>query len=686
MRGLVIIVLVIVIIMPPYTVRGLDLVSEEGVCYGFRYDTRKPIIHVSNAGVSIHKIHNRRTNEHMLHTMGLSIVDVWVEPQNPEYDDKPIVYAEVMGAEEVKINYTYGGQYYVVVMDINPATNTYYHVFPENKYGTTIEFRIQAYNYTSGSTTYSGWYTITYGDYTPPTIHNASKPEDRLAKEEVVFWANVSEPVNASGIYYVAVYIEYSTDNKTWGDPTIYYLSKNDSVWYMETYFEYHGYYRYFYRVCDNAGNYRDIPEDEYWYLRIFPRHAEIICNNITIHHSDTKDITIRLMDVNSTTPICDKYVDVYLNITTGEMYLGTIMTNTTGYATLTLTADRNVGKYHLVFVFMDPSYRYTEKKVALQIVPENVEIIFDYDTNTYEPTLWIYVRDDEGDDVPWGYINITSGSTLYQGEFTKLPIVVSFDVWSAISRIQNDTWWVMLNITYYGNINYEEKTVEVEIPVTATMINISYPETIVQGEKMCIDLYLMDEQGILNYSVLIDGKTVFARTVSQDKVEEEVWYDVGIGASVGEHKIIIVVYDAILAKVEKQYTFMVKENRILLEASVEIDEEVKINGTAGYETPYSPENIAVSIVAQQGENIRIYHVEDRKIKGNILYWSIRIKLHGEAVIKIIASDPYGHEASQTITVNAGGIKDPIMIAPAMVAIGIIAYMIIRKKKWSRTN
>ncbi len=612
---------------------------------------------------------------------GVSIVDVWIDPQYPEYDDHVIIYASVNNADEVKLNYTYGTTYSVAEMNRQEGSNIYYYILPPNSYGTSVTFRIQAYNYTSSEAVYSDWYSFTYDDHTPPEIHSISTPNNSIAKSTLTFALNVTEPENASGIYGAWLFLQYSHDNESWSDYEVYALSLNHTtgLWELKLTFIYHGYYRYYFRVDDNAGNIAYEPKEDYFYLKIYPRYAEILCDNITIRYSDTQTITIRLMDLNSSTPLPQAYIDVYLNTTSGMIYLTTVQTNTTGYARFMLTADRSVGEYQLIFVFQDPSYRTLTKRVGFTIILELIDFDIDYDTNTYDAELTITVTDDEGDLVDYGYLRISSGpTTLFYEHITTATITLTVNVWNAISIIENDTWWLYLNISFW-NENYENTTHGIRIPIYATRIDASYNATVVQGQMLVMNISIYDPDTILNYTILVDGEEIERKTAIQKGLNIVLEHQVHIGAGLGNHTIEVLVTDTKLSTVSRKFAFVVVENRIMLDYDMETGFRViRIGGSTYYEYAYPPENITIKVIVGG----KIYEVRNRFVSDNIMKWDIEINnVEGDVIVKIVASDPYGHSAISTKTIHVRGVSDPVIVAPISVLAGVILYVVIKKKK-----
>ncbi|MEX0568342.1 MAG: hypothetical protein Q6363_004175, partial [Candidatus Njordarchaeota archaeon] len=332
-----------------------------------RKGDEKNIVFVSNLGVNTrrtwHKSHRIQIQDY-----GSSVIiqNVYHEPEYPEYSDSVTVYAEVYGADRVYLNYTSGNQYHYVEMS-KQTDNIYYHVISPNRYGTVINYRIQAYNDTASEFSFSVWYSFNYSDYTPPKVFDISFPVEGITKKPLKFSVNATEPENASGIYGVWIVLQFSTDNRSWGSSTLYDMVYNESsrLWELKISFIDYGYYRLYFVAQDNAGNLCETPSDSYYYLHIYPRYADIIGNNVSVAYSDSVLIRIQLIDLNNSAPIKYEFIDVYINKTSGAQYIATIQTNGTGYGWFTLDAAWSVGTYEMVFIFEHPSYKRLVKAVV---------------------------------------------------------------------------------------------------------------------------------------------------------------------------------------------------------------------------------------------------------------------------------------------------------------------------------
>lgn len=615
------------------------------------------------------------------------IQDVYISPDEPEYSDSVTVYAIVINADSVYLNYTYGSYYHCVEM-IQQTDNQYFYTLPPNSYGTTVVYRIQAYNYSDPSSAYSEWYNFTYSDFTPPIIGVIDIPNQSLTLRPLGFRINVSEDKNASGVYCAYIVLQYSYDNRTWGDSTTYVLSYNSSsrLWEIEISFIDYGYYRYYFVAEDNAGNIAYLPNSQYYYLRIYPRYAEIIGENITVPYSDNYLVKIQLIDLNDTEPIKYAYVDVYLNKSSGLEYLTTIETNGTGYAWFILYASWSVGGYGLVFIFEDSSYKRTQKAFILEIVPDGVVFSVEADTNTYNASLIVSVLDDEGKEIDYGYIRVLSGEFLFDEKLNDLvEISLEIDIFEASTFMENRCWWLQINITFYGNPNYKNTTERYIIPISATIIEASYNSSIKQGEYIHIIANITDMDGLINYTIKLDETILRSESTYSTEIRLDIKHRIAISMEIGQHTIIVEAVDAKGDRVSRIFTFYVETTKIILHAEfIVADGVVKINGTTKYECGWSPKNISIKIIIQQGEEIRIYRVENKTIKNNTMFWCTTINIEGEIIAKILASDPYGHtaEVAKTLDIPPQTEEIPLwipIIASAMV--GVLVYLIAKKKR-----
>ena len=650
----------------------------------------KPIIFHSDSSSHIVGCGDRKNLAmHTQNCRSIVIQDVYIFPEEPEYSDSVMVYAIVINADSVYMNYTYGSDYHCVEM-IQQTDNQYFYTLPPNSYGTTVVYRIQAYNYSESSSAYSEWYNFTYSDFTPPIIGVIDIPNQSLTLRPLGFRINVSEDKNASGVYCAYIVLQYSYDNRTWGDSTTYVLSYNSSsrLWEIEISFIDYGYYRYYFVAEDNAGNIAYLPNSQYYYLRIYPRYAEIIGENITVPYSDNYLVKIQLIDLNDTEPIKYAYVDVYLNKSSGLEYLTTIETNGTGYAWFILYASWSVGGYGLVFIFEDSSYKRTQKAFILEIVPDGVVFSVEADTNTYNASLIVSVLDDEGEEIDYGYIRVLSGEFLFDEKLNDLvEISLEIDIFEASTFMENGCWWLQVNITFYGNPNYALSSQCYRFAIYASMIQANYSSHVRQGEEILLNINISDLDGLLNYTVCIDGEKIDFGDILDVEVSLEIPYRVGIGEAVGVHYIVVDVYDAKNAHVRRKFRLYVDETKIILNVTEfeVLDSGLFISGFARYEVPWCPENISIKVVTQRGDDIEIHNVENKTIKQNEISWNITIHIEGEVIIKIIASDPQGHttETSKTLNIPPRTKEIPLWLPIVVSGIaGISIYLlVIRKRK-----
>jgi len=142
------------------------------------------------------------------------IVEVWIEPETPAYNETVTVKANVTdegsGVESVILNYSNDTNWVNVTMDL--VEELYVGEIPAFPYDTTVYYKIYAYD-KAGNLAIAGPDSYTVIDPYPPVIGVPTwDPEEPLTDEEVKVIVSVSEPVNASGVKNVTLW--YRTDGQ----------------------------------------------------------------------------------------------------------------------------------------------------------------------------------------------------------------------------------------------------------------------------------------------------------------------------------------------------------------------------------------------------------------------------------------------------------------------------------------
>jgi len=143
------------------------------------------------------------------------IVEVWIEPGTPAYNETVTVMANVTdegsGVETVILSYSNDTIEWVnVTMDF--VDELYVGEIPAFPYDTTVYYKVYAYDKADNSAT-AGQYSYTVIDPYPPMIGVPSwDPEEPFADENVKVIVSVSEPADASGTKNVTLWYRTNGD------------------------------------------------------------------------------------------------------------------------------------------------------------------------------------------------------------------------------------------------------------------------------------------------------------------------------------------------------------------------------------------------------------------------------------------------------------------------------------------
>ena len=187
-------------------------------------------------------------------TISPSIETISRTPLTPNYDQDVTVTAGVtdnVEVDEAMLSYTDSSEWHNVSM--NRFDYTFNATIPAQPYGTLVQYRIYA-NDTNGNWDVSDLFSYTVIDVVEPQILGVSRnPVQPRSNQIVNVLANVSEPVNASGVKNVTFYYRVN-DNPWWSTNMI--LNKVLNLW--ETTIPAQQPYdivEYYTRAEDNAGN-----------------------------------------------------------------------------------------------------------------------------------------------------------------------------------------------------------------------------------------------------------------------------------------------------------------------------------------------------------------------------------------------------------------------------------------------
>lgn len=149
-----------------------------------------------------------------------SITSVFGIPSSPNYDEEVTVIATItddVGVDEASLSYTQDLSWRNVSM--NQLDGTYYGTIPAQPCDTLVEYKIYA-NDTNGNWAVSELYSYTVGDFiAPETRVESQTPPHPQASQTVKVYANVTEPVNASGVE--DVFFSYRVNGGSWWNTTM---------------------------------------------------------------------------------------------------------------------------------------------------------------------------------------------------------------------------------------------------------------------------------------------------------------------------------------------------------------------------------------------------------------------------------------------------------------------------------
>ena len=222
----------------------------------------------------------------------IGIGNVTMVPENPNYNQTVTVTAEVIkgtfDVESVILSYqTDSGSWTNVTM--SPDDEFYVAEIPPQSYNTAVKYKIYA-SYTEGSSVVSELFSYTVGDFVPPVISDVVQvPSSPAPTDSVTITANVTEPLEASGIKNVTVW--YTID----GGWTFTGMMNVDGLWRATIPGQSGGVnVEFFVEAFDNVGN-RAITETS-GYTVIIPNSPPIV----SLIYSPSISYTGEVVDFNA--------------------------------------------------------------------------------------------------------------------------------------------------------------------------------------------------------------------------------------------------------------------------------------------------------------------------------------------------------------------------------------------------
>jgi hypothetical protein len=174
-------------------------------------------------------------------------------PTIPNYDEDVVASSTIMDNVEVDqalLSYTQDLLWHNVSM--NRFGNVFNATIPSQPYGTAVQYKIYADD-TNGNWATSGPYSYTVGDFLPPEVDLSQSPAIPQSSQAVRVYANVTEPVNASGVQ--TVLFSYRVNGGPWVNTT---MILNEGLQLYETAISQQqptALIEYFVKAIDNAGN-----------------------------------------------------------------------------------------------------------------------------------------------------------------------------------------------------------------------------------------------------------------------------------------------------------------------------------------------------------------------------------------------------------------------------------------------
>jgi parallel beta-helix repeat protein len=174
-------------------------------------------------------------------------------PVTPNYDEQVSVTATITDNVEVDqalLSFTQDSLWHNVSM--NRLGSVFNAMIPSQSYGTSVQYKTYA-NDTNGNWATSRLYSYTVGDFLPPKVDLSQSPAIPQSSQAVRVYANVTEPVNASGVQ--TVLFSYRVNGGPWVNTT---MILNEGLQLYETAISQQqptALIEYFVKAVDNAGN-----------------------------------------------------------------------------------------------------------------------------------------------------------------------------------------------------------------------------------------------------------------------------------------------------------------------------------------------------------------------------------------------------------------------------------------------
>jgi parallel beta-helix repeat protein len=205
-----------------------------------------------------------------------SITGVARAPNTPNYDEAVQVTATITDektVDEALLSYACGSAWNNVSM--SGFGNAFNASIPAQQFGTLVQYRIYA-NDTDGNWAVTSVYSYTVGDSIAPSVVLSHIPNYPLPGQKIKVYANVTEPVNASGVK-TPVFFSYRVNGDPWWNSTMIFNSGLGLYQATIPACEKHDLVEYFVKALDNAGNINTTVIRHYEVLRCDANHNGVV-------------------------------------------------------------------------------------------------------------------------------------------------------------------------------------------------------------------------------------------------------------------------------------------------------------------------------------------------------------------------------------------------------------------------
>jgi len=197
-------------------------------------------------------------------------------PTKPCYNEEALVTAKIIddvAVDYALLSYTQAAAWHNVSM--NRLADIFNASIPAQPYSTLVQYKIYAVD-TGGNWTASGTPSYTVGDSIAPEVIISKIPAYPLPMQTVTVFADVTEPVDASGVKS-PVFFSYRVNSGSWWNTTMVFNGGLSLYEATIPAYEKHDFVEYFVKALDNAGNTNTIVIHHYEVLRCDANHNGVV-------------------------------------------------------------------------------------------------------------------------------------------------------------------------------------------------------------------------------------------------------------------------------------------------------------------------------------------------------------------------------------------------------------------------